>query len=120
MPVYGARPTGYQRNPAQGKQWQYQESEFIRDNPSYFNSWYQQQFPTSGPGSVDPRYAGFLQMWLGDQARNFQGQQLTNPNARYEDFMASRNPWQDYEMSPQGLYRGWGRQQFGTRLQRRG
>lgn len=116
MATYGyGRPAYAGYNPLAGRTWTAPQQEYIRQNPGSLNQDYLNRFQ---PGSVDARYRGFLQTWLGDQANAFEGYKLQNPEAQYEQYLGQKDPWNAYETRA-NPYARFDRLGFGTRMLRR-
>lgn len=101
-------PPGWEDDPA--------KSIYVQENPGDFNAWYLQQ-PGYTQRDLNDKFYGFLSTWLGRQVTGFGGHKITNPEARYEDYLLSQNPWLAYQQENRATIQA--PSFFGPRLQKR-
>jgi hypothetical protein len=103
-PTYGARA------PWRGQQLSDVQKTYLEDPNNAFAS-YLSAYPTTGQGAVSRNYRNFLEGWLPDMYRGYQGQQLFNPQLAFTDYLDRQDPTEAYQLSnPYGrqmrAYRG--------------
>jgi hypothetical protein len=122
MPVYGQvyQPhpsTQSQRNPATGYNWDQLQSDYIKQFPDALNSWMLNQWSQANVGQA---FHDFANVWLPNQLKSWEGNQLVNPEQSYQSFLGGQNPWNDFEQQELGpRYNRAMRNAFPTPIMRR-
>lgn len=92
-PSYGAT-----RNPWAGKQLNDVERAFFEKPENAFSS-YLAGYDTHGQGAVSPNFRNFIESWLPDMYKGYQGSQWQNPQQTFTDYLGQQDPNQAYALS---------------------